>query len=451
MAITLVIVLLVIGSLLLHYFSVWWFTPLASNWASIDFTVDITVWITGVVFVLVNLFLAYAVFRFRSRPDHKVHYEPENKKLEGWLVALTSVGIAAMLAPGLYVWAQFVQPPENATEVEAFGQQWHWRFRLPGADGQLGKVDTALISEQNPLGIVESDPAGADDIVILSNELVLPLDQPVKMLLRSADVLHNFTVPQFRVKMDLVPGMVSTLWFTPTQAGQFDVLCEELCGTGHFAMRGKVSVKPAEQYQQWLAQQQTFAQSQSVPQADITQGQAHYQLCAACHGASAEGNKQLNAPALAGQSGWYLRRQLHHYQQGIRGTAEGDLYGAQMAAMANTVADPATLEHLLAYIASLPPAQASVAQGNAERGQRLYRSCAACHGAEAKGNYALNAPRLAGLDGWYLERQLNYFKQQIRGSHPQDFYGAQMSLVAQSLQTERDVADVVAYINSLQP
>lgn len=451
MAITLVIVLLVIGSLLLHYFSVWWFTPLASNWHSIDFTVDITVWITGVVFVIVNLFLAYAIFRFRSRPGQKAHYEPENKKLEGWLVALTSIGIAAMLAPGLYVWAQFVQPPDNAVEVEAFGQQWHWRFRLPGADGQLGKVDTALISEQNPLGIVPSDPAAADDIIILSNELVLELDQPVKMLLRSADVLHNFTVPQFRVKMDLVPGTVSSLWFTPTLPGQFDVLCEELCGTGHFAMRGRVVVQSRADYQQWLSQQQTFAQSQTASPADISLGQAHYQLCAACHGAAGEGNKQLNAPALAGQSSWYLRRQLQHYQQGRRGNAEGDLFGAQMIAMANTVADPATMDHLLAYIATLPTAQAGTTDGDVLRGQKIYRSCASCHGNAAEGNYAMNAPRLAGVDSWYLARQLSYFKQRVRGNHPDDFYGAQMSLIAQSLQSERDIADVVAYINSLQP
>lgn len=451
MAITLVIVLLVIGSLLLHYFSAWWFTPLASNWSSIDVTVDITVWITGVVFVLVNLFLAFAIFRFRSRPGHKAHYEPENKKLEGWLVALTSVGIAAMLAPGLYVWAQFVQPPEHATEVEAFGQQWHWRFRLPGADGQLGKVDTALISEQNPLGIVPSDPAGTDDVIILSKELVLELDQPVKMLLRSADVLHNFTVPQFRVKMDLVPGMVSTLWFTPTQTGQFDVLCEELCGSGHFAMRSKVVVKAGSEYQQWLAQQQTFGQSQTVAEADIRLGQAQYQLCAACHGAAGEGNEQMHAPALAGQSRWYLRRQLLHYQQGIRGSAEGDQFGAQMAAMANTVADPAMLNHLLAYIASLPPATTKTTDGDVQRGQKLYRSCASCHGAAAGGSYAMNAPKLAGVDAWYLQRQLGYFKQRVRGSHPDDFYGAQMSLIAQSLQSEQDIADVVAYISSLQP
>ncbi|WP_215395545.1 c-type cytochrome [Rheinheimera oceanensis] len=451
MAIAFVIVVLVIGSLLLHYYSVWWFTPLASNWASIDFTVDITVWITGVVFVIVNLFLAYVVFRFRSQPGHKAHYEPENKKLEGWLVALTSIGIAAMLAPGLYVWAQFVQPPVNAKEVEAFGQQWHWRFRLPGADGQLGKVDTSLISEQNPLGIVPSDPAAADDILILSNELVLELDQPVKMLLRSADVLHNFTVPQFRVKMDLVPGSVSSLWFIPTQAGEFDVLCEELCGTGHFAMRGRVSVRSTDEYQHWLAQQQTFAQSQVVSEADIALGQAHYQLCAACHGAEGEGNKQLNAPALAGQSGWYLRRQLQHYQQGIRGRAEGDLYGAQMAAMANTLADTATMDHLLAFINSLPPVVAVHTDGDVKRGQHLYRNCASCHGNAAEGNYAMNAPRLAGIDSWYLARQLSYFKQRVRGNHPDDFYGAQMSLIAQSLQSEQDITDVVAYINSLQP
>ncbi|KKO47322.1 cytochrome C oxidase [Arsukibacterium ikkense] len=451
MAITLIILLLIAGSVIFHFTSVWWFTPLASHWSAIDTTINITIWITGVVFIAVNLFLAYAIYRYRYKAGARADYQPENKKLEGWLLLVTSIGIAAMLAPGLYVWGQFVSPPADATVVEAVGQQWHWRFRLPGADGQLGKADVRASSELNPLGLDPNDPAGMDDLIIDSHELVLELNKPVKVLLRSNDVLHNFAVPQFRVKMDLVPGTVSYVWFIPTVVGQFDILCEELCGIGHFAMRGRVLVKESDDYQQWLAQQQSYRQYQARLAGDPEFGKAHYQVCASCHGAQGEGNQALHAPALAGQSGWYLKRQLRAYQQGLRGNAEGDVFGAQMIAMAQLVRDEQAINHLLAYIGSFNPNLVQAEPGNLHNGQRLYRNCSYCHGRNGEGIFAMNAPMLHSLEPWYLTRQLDYFKRQIRGNHPQDFYGAQMSLMAQSLHSEQDIADVVAYINSLQP
>ena len=164
---------------------------------------------------------------------------------------------------------------------------------------------------------------GQDDVLVSGQELHLPLDKPVKVLLRSKDVLHDFTVPQFRVKMDIVPGMITYLWLTPTKTGEYEILCEELCGMGHFAMRGRVVVDDADAYQTWLAGQQTFAQLTARPAADVAAGAAAYAVCAACHGANAEGNQSLNAPKLAGQPGWYLARQVHNFKQGLRGGAPG--------------------------------------------------------------------------------------------------------------------------------
>jgi cytochrome c oxidase subunit 2 len=260
MAIALVLVLVVVGSVLFHAFSPWWWTPIASNWAYIDHTLVITFWITGVVFAAVVLFMAYCVLRFRHREGAKAHYEPESRKLESWLTIVTAVGVAAMLAPGLYVWSQFVRVPDEATEVEVIAQQWLWSYRLPGEDGQLGTSDAKLISIDNPLGINPDDPAGQDDVLIEAADLHLPIDKPVKILLRSIDVLHDFYVPEFRAKMDMVPGMVTYFWFTPTRTGEFEVLCAELCGTGHYAMRGFVYVDTDEDYQAWLAEQLTFAE-----------------------------------------------------------------------------------------------------------------------------------------------------------------------------------------------
>ena len=122
--------------------SPWYFTELASNWGDIDNTVTITFIVCGIVFVAANLFMAYCIIKFRNKSkDQRAAYEPENKKLEGWLTIITTIGVTAMLAPGLVVWAKFVSPPEDAAIVEAVGQQWQWTFRLPGKDNRLGTVD----------------------------------------------------------------------------------------------------------------------------------------------------------------------------------------------------------------------------------------------------------------------------------------------------------------------
>ena len=267
-----ILVLVALGSVLFHVLSPWWWTPIASNWGYIDDTINITFWITGVVFTAIVLFMAYCVFRFRHQPGRRAEYEPENKKLEWWLTIVTAVGVAAMLAPGLFVWNQFVTVPQEASEVEVVGQQWQWSFRLPGKDGRLGTSDIQYVSSDNPLGLNPDDPDGQDDVVIEADDLHLPLGKPVKVLLRSIDVLHDFYVPEFRAKMDLVPGMVTYFWFTPTRTGTFEILCAELCGVGHSNMRGTVVVEEQSEYQAWLRKQQTFAQlSARTRQAKETQ------------------------------------------------------------------------------------------------------------------------------------------------------------------------------------
>jgi cytochrome c oxidase subunit 2 len=259
MATALILILVAVGSVLFHLMSPWWWTPIASNWGYIDNTISITFWITGVVFVAIVLFIGYCVFRFRHQDGRRAAYEPENKRLEWWLTIVTAVGVAAMLAPGLFVWRQFVTVPEEASEFEVVGQQWQWSFRLPGKDGRLGTSDTRNVSSDNPLGLNLSDPSGQDDVVIEGGDLHLPIGKPVKVLLRSIDVLHNFYVPEFRAKMDMVPGLVTYYWFTPTRTGTFGILCAELCGIGHPQMRGSVVIDTENDYQAWLQQQKTFA------------------------------------------------------------------------------------------------------------------------------------------------------------------------------------------------
>ncbi|UVK46558.1 cytochrome c oxidase subunit II [Mesorhizobium sp. AR07] len=260
MAVALVLVLIVVGSVLFHVLSPWWSTPIASNWGYIDSTLVITFWITGTVFSAVVLFMAYCVYRFRHKEGQKANYEPESRKLESWLTAFTAVGVAALLAPGLFVWSQFVTVPKDATEVEVVAQQWQWSFRLPGVNGKLGTSNARLISPDNPLGINPQDPNGQDNVVVVAADLHLPVGKPVKMVLRSIDVIHDFYVPEFRAKMDMVPGMITYFWFTPTRTGTFEILCSQLCGVGHAFMRGVVKVDTEQDYLAWLQQQSTFAQ-----------------------------------------------------------------------------------------------------------------------------------------------------------------------------------------------
>jgi cytochrome c oxidase subunit 2 len=178
------------------------------------------------------------------------------------LTIRTQNGDAAMQAPGLVVWNQFVTVPSGATEIEVMGQQWRWSYRLPGKDGKLGTTDARNVSADNPLGVNPNDSNGQDDVVIENGDLHLPIGKPVKVLLRSIDVLHDFYVPEFRAKMDMVPGSVTYFWFTPTRTGTFEVLCAELCGIAHAQMRSTVIVEEEAKYHAWLEKQQTFAELQ---------------------------------------------------------------------------------------------------------------------------------------------------------------------------------------------
>jgi cytochrome c oxidase subunit 2 len=450
MAVAVGIIVLIVVTLLFHFLSPWWFTPLASNWGEIDMTVDITFLVTGIVYVILNVFLVWTVIKYKHREGIKAHYEPESKKLETWLTLLTTVGVVAMLAPGLWVWARVIDVPDDAREVEVVGQQWHWSFRFPGEDGVLGQTDIGQMTTANPLGLKPDDPAGRDDLLITDAELHLPVNTPYKFTLRSKDVLHNFTVPEFRVKMDLVPGMTPYAWLTPTETGRFDIMCEELCGIGHFAMRGAVVVEEQAAFDDWLDSYPTFAEVLNRPEPDVAAGQTLYAVCSACHGSQGEGNEMLNAPKLAGQESWYLKRQINNFRHGLRGADSSDTFGAQMAPMAAALADETSLDNVVAYINSLPEADSpETISGDAARGEEIFVTCTSCHGSEGQGIWSMNAPRLQGGNDWYLARQLENYRQGIRGSHPQDLYGKQMGLLSSVLRDDQDINDVVAYINSL--
>ena len=178
-------------------------------------------------------------------------------------------------------------------------------------------------------------------------------------------------------------------------------------------------------------------------------GDKLFASCISCHGSKAEGSATVSAPALAGQDAAYLERQLRNFRSDRRGTHKSDSLGAQMRGVAAaTFADDAAVTTIATYISALPKTvPAKPASGNLHNGNNLYQGkCGACHGGAAEGNPALKAPRLAGLDATYIKRQFANFRDGMRGTDAQDIPGRQMAMMAKTLSTERDLEDVIAFI-----
>ena len=188
-----------------------------------------------------------------------------------------------------------------------------------------------------------------------------------------------------------------------------------------------------------------------LAEADLNRGEANYKVCIACHGENGGGTKITNAPRLAGQQAWYLTRQLNNFRNGIRGTHINDITGLQMRPMALSLVTDQEVEDVVAYIGTLNGRSTHTGvAGNAEAGKSAYAVCVSCHGANGEGNKALNAPKIAGLPDWYVERQLNNFKSGIRGVNAKDVYGQQMRPMAMTLVNDEAVRNVTAYLASLK-
>ena len=193
-----------------------------------------------------------------------------------------------------------------------------------------------------------------------------------------------------------------------------------------------------------------FIASNAFAEGDPTVGKTLFAVCQACHGPGGEGNQQLGAPRIAGQKKWYLLRQIRNFRAGARGVDPKDIFGLQMRAMALTLADDQAVEDVVAYVRTFDalPSPETIT-GDPENGKEKFALCAACHGPRGEGIEPYNTPRLEGQHDWYMDRQLQNFRADIRGTHDIDIYGRQMAAMARLL-SDRDVTDVIAYINSLE-
>ncbi len=255
---TLIVVLIVIGGVgsFLIARDHWWLLPVASvHGVEIDRLFNTTLVVTGIVFVLTHLLIAAFVWRYADRGSGRASYWHEDRVLELTYTLIPAAVMLTLVAMGSVVWAQIHKPPPpDAMVVEARGEQFGWLFRYPGKDGVFARIDPARISvKDNPMGLDPADPASKSNIV--THELHLVLGRPVRVRIRSKDVIHSFYIPAFRVKQDAVPGMTVEIWFTPTVEGDYELACAQLCGVGHYIMRGKVKVESQDAVDSWLAQQ----------------------------------------------------------------------------------------------------------------------------------------------------------------------------------------------------
>lgn len=253
------LVILTVASIWLFMQRYWWMTSLASaGGGAIDRMFYITLAIAGALFILLQVFLAVTIARFRNRGTDtaKVSIRPRLENRFALAAGILIFGVDVTLyAMGEGRWLDMWRPaPETSAVVKATASQFMWHFQYAGRDGIFGKTDRSLIAPPaNSIGLDAKDPASRDDVVV-ANELHLALNRPVRIQLNSKDVIHSFYLPNFRVKQDAVPGMQIEVWFVPNVEGRFEIACNQLCGMFHYRMRGFVVVESQEKVDEWLAQ-----------------------------------------------------------------------------------------------------------------------------------------------------------------------------------------------------
>ena len=222
----------------------------------VDFIIKIIFWLTAVVFVLVQGTYIYYLIAYRRRPGIPAHYSHGNNTLEIIWTTLPTIIFLALAIYSNRVWEEIHRPaPENSLTIDVSSYQFGWEMRYPGVSGKLAPIDIRKISPTNRWGTDAEDPRTAQDVI--STELVIPVGRPVHLLLHARDVIHSFYVPEFRLYQDCVPGRtIGWVWFQATRTGNFQIACNQLCGTGHYNMKAPIKVVSEEEYQKWITPRQ---------------------------------------------------------------------------------------------------------------------------------------------------------------------------------------------------
>ena len=240
----------------------------AEHGFQIDHFLEASHWFMAALFVGWSAFFVYVLIRFRKKrnpvADHEGVRSGISTHLEFAVVLIEAVLLVGFAIP---LWAKRVNEfpgTKDAILVHAIGQQFNWNFHLPGPDGVFGKRDIGLVTNSNPLGLDSKDGSAKDDIVVLG-ELHVPVDRPVIIDLSSKDVIHNFALHHMRHAQDAIPGQIIPMWFKPIKTGSYEIVCGQLCGLGHYSMKGMLVVDTPADYQAWLKERVELAGTQTAP------------------------------------------------------------------------------------------------------------------------------------------------------------------------------------------
>ncbi len=232
----------------------------------IDLMLYITIAVTGVVFVITQVLLFWFCFKYQEKDGKKPYFFPHNTKLELLWTTVPAIFLTVLVVFGLKYWFKMTNDaPKDAIVVEITGHQFAWEMRYPGKDGVLGKKSYKKYNQPsgNILGVDFDDPESHDDIHV-GTEMHIPVGKPVKLVINAMDVIHDVGLSHFRMKMDAVPGIPTTMWFTPKYTTEemkirtsnpdfvYEISCDQMCGQGHFSMRGIVVVESEADYKKWL-------------------------------------------------------------------------------------------------------------------------------------------------------------------------------------------------------
>lgn len=269
-------------------------TPASEHGNWIQSMINVTLLFTGVVFVVTHILLFYFTWKYRYKKNGKAYYYPDNNKLELAWTVVPAIVLTVLVAMGIDKWFKiFADAPEEAIRIEATAKQFGWYIRYPGGDNELGPRDFTLTNQENELGVNWKSKASQDDF--LSDEIVLPVNVPVSVNIAALDVIHNFYLPEFRLMMDAVPGITTKFWFKPTITTakmreikndpefDYELACNQLCGSGHWNMKKKVTILSEEEYRAWAAQQKPYLEqnppkSAEQPASDSTTVTAQLQV-----------------------------------------------------------------------------------------------------------------------------------------------------------------------------
>ncbi len=268
----LLMVFLVAGIFAFFYYSIREYEtynlPIASEHAVITEKLFwTTMAVTVFVFILTQIFLFGFGWKYRYKKENKATYYPHNNTLELVWTIVPAIVLAWLIISGLKQWNVITGPaPENSEVVEVVGYQYAWGFRYPGKDKALGDYDFRKIDAINALGIDLSDQNGHDDF--LATQLVIPKGKPVHLQIRGRDVIHSVYNPHFRIQMNAVPGMPTRFWFTPSVSTaemrektgnpdfNYELVCNKICGKGHYSMKGIITVLEQDEYDEWYKENQ---------------------------------------------------------------------------------------------------------------------------------------------------------------------------------------------------